>query len=196
MRRIGYQDSARRGFSLVELIVAVAVLGVIAAAAMPSMADFLERRRVIAAANELAGIIAYARSESNAIGDKVSLHLEKDPQGLVSCAAVSTQVGADRCQCYRPANVICTPGASKLLRHYVLPKSNGVEFTASALSWDTMNYRVTFQRSQQWMNGEKGVSIMVAGRRTGAKLKVEVSDLRLAKLCSPDGTIGGYPVCQ
>ncbi|WP_163592583.1 pilus assembly FimT family protein, partial [Klebsiella pneumoniae] len=50
------------GLTLVETLVTVTVLGVILAVAAPSLRDLMERRRVIAAATELASMINYAKA--------------------------------------------------------------------------------------------------------------------------------------
>ena len=65
----------RRGFTLIEVLVGLAIFGVVLAVATPSLSEFMERRRVIAAANEVAGVINYARSQPNVIGDKVTVQM-------------------------------------------------------------------------------------------------------------------------
>ncbi len=53
-----------RGFTLIELMIAIALLGIIAALAAPSMANFAIRQRVSSQANELMLSLAFARSEA------------------------------------------------------------------------------------------------------------------------------------
>lgn len=53
-----------RGFTLIELMIAIALLGIIAALAAPSMANFVIRQRVSSQANELMLSLAFARSEA------------------------------------------------------------------------------------------------------------------------------------
>lgn len=62
-----------RGFSLIEMMVAVALLGMIAALAAPSMADFALRQRVSSQANELMLSLAFARSEAIKRNEKIVL---------------------------------------------------------------------------------------------------------------------------
>ena len=185
-----------RGLGLVEIMVGVAVLGVLAAVAMPAMSDFLERRRIVAVAGELMSIVAYAKSETNVIGDGLSLHLEDDPNNQVSCAAVTTQTLDDTCKCYYSPTGICPSGSgSKLLRLFQLPRSDSVAFTATATSWGALSQVASFNRkTHQQM--EQGFRLTVRGLRTGATLRIDMNEAGRIRICSPVGRLGGYATCS
>ncbi len=52
------------GFTLVELLVAVAVLGIVVGWAIPSMYSLISQNRLTATSNQLVGLIHHARSEA------------------------------------------------------------------------------------------------------------------------------------
>lgn len=62
-----------RGFSLVELMVTLAVLAILTMVAVPSFRDTIRRNRVSAASNALYADLHYARSEAINRGQLVSL---------------------------------------------------------------------------------------------------------------------------
>lgn len=67
------RSGSQRGFSLVELMVVVAILGILAGLAAPSFASFIRSNRLTAAANDLLGAVALARSEALKRGQRIVL---------------------------------------------------------------------------------------------------------------------------
>ena len=69
------------GFTVLELMVSVAIAGVLASIALPAFNGFVAQQRLTSAANGFAGAIAYARSESTRRGATVSLQAEGNDSG-------------------------------------------------------------------------------------------------------------------
>lgn len=61
------------GFTLVEMMVVVAVLGIMASIAMPSFTRMIASNSVESAGNELYGLLQYARAEAVARGQRVTV---------------------------------------------------------------------------------------------------------------------------
>jgi type IV fimbrial biogenesis protein FimT len=67
------KSTRQHGFSLVELMVTIAVMAILVAIALPSFRDVIHRNQVSSASNELLASLAYARTEAIARGQLVSM---------------------------------------------------------------------------------------------------------------------------
>lgn len=197
------------GLTLIEILVSIAVLGVILALAVPSMADLLEKRRVTAAAEEVAGVLTYAKAETNAIDALLIVRFDPDvhnPAGSkVSCALVATSAGMNNCRCYYlPPNNVCPGTGQRPLRLFQLPRTH-VKFDAFATSWKGMQDYIRFQRQQNNQAAE-GFQVDVVGLRKGYTLRVEVNDIGRVRICAPSvardptdplfSKMSGYGTCS
>jgi len=71
--------SRTRGFTLIETLTAVAVVGVVSAVTVPSMSEFVKNSALRGQAYELMSSIAVARSEATKRGSRVILCRSADP---------------------------------------------------------------------------------------------------------------------
>ncbi|WP_372761659.1 GspH/FimT family pseudopilin [Pseudoalteromonas sp.] len=56
--------NTRLGFTLIEMMVVLSVIGLLAAVATPSFSSFINRDRLVTNANQLHGVYKFARSEA------------------------------------------------------------------------------------------------------------------------------------
>ncbi|MCF8206036.1 MAG: GspH/FimT family pseudopilin [Methylotenera sp.] len=182
-----------RGLTLVEILVGLVVLGVLVAVAIPALGDVLERRRVMAAADEIAGVLTYAKAETVAINTPLWVRFDPDPNNSLSCTAVVTLSSSDTCRCYYAANNICPNTGAKLLRLFQLPRQH-VRFSAQASAWGGPANYISFSRDQMSISA-RNFQVNVVGLRHGYTLRVEVNTGGRVKICSPGGSINGYAVC-
>lgn len=181
------------GFTLVELMVSVAIAGVLLAIATPSIAGLLERRRIIAVAEEVAGMFSFAKSEANTLGSKLTMNLQDTLDGRSSCMRLVTAATIDTCRCDVADADFCQGSSSRLLRELIVPQDSGISFAASA-DWGVAGHSTSFMRNDR-STSVSNLHIDVTGRRTGAKLRVEYTQVGRVRTCSPDGSISGYPRC-
>lgn len=78
--------SGQRGFSLLELMVTLAVAGTLAAIAVPNMRDFMRNNRLTSAANDMLRSVQVARSEA-----------VKRQQVVTACASANPDADAAVC---------------------------------------------------------------------------------------------------
>lgn len=155
------------GLTLIEAMIAVAVMALLLTLALPSFADHLARQRLKAAAEMLAADLAEARFEAAQRGQPLYVGLRSGPDW---CYAVSTAIGCD-CQVAQPCRlrVVSARDAPGLTLRAPLeialhPEGHGAPAT---MAWTSTR---------------------------GHQLQVELSAMGRVRLCAPE-TLNGVPRC-
>ncbi|KUM43695.1 GspH/FimT family pseudopilin [Pseudomonas sp. EpS/L25] len=107
------------GFTLIEVLVVVALLGIVTALAAPGFASLVQNNRIQAAAGELQRALYYARSEAMSRGVNVIVTTDpEDANGWTGALKIST------------VNTVVLPTA-EVLRQYSGGLGTGVNGTGS-----------------------------------------------------------------
>lgn len=87
---VGYCAPNLRGFTLMELVMTLAVAGVLTAIALPDFTRFIVRNRIVTEANTFVASLAFARSEAIRRQEPITLCASSDGQ---TCNSMTWQTG-------------------------------------------------------------------------------------------------------
>ena len=183
-----------RGFTLMELMITVAVLAVLAALAAPSLSDFFDRNRVRAAADDVVSLISNARAE--AVRNDLDVNIAMRGSGTAWCVGANAAVpptggapaaGATECNC-AVAGVCLVSGGRQVVES---TDFTGVSIGALPASFD--------------FNSTLGAIVPLGDRTvtltspTGKyDVAIQVNALGQAFACTPAAkpVLSGMPVCE
>jgi type IV fimbrial biogenesis protein FimT len=176
-----------RGFTIIEMMVVVAIAGLLAVLAAPSFTALLDRQRVRGAVSNLNVDIQYARSE--AVRKNAAVTVSFSPSTTPWCYGIVD--GTATCDC-------TTPGSCDL----------------KAVSGDDFrNVAMTLTPAVTWLGftvdpRQGGVSDIGGGAlpttnaigfssstTTAAQVQLQLNALGRIVQCSPGGTLTGFPAC-
>jgi len=175
------------GFSLIELMITLAVFAIVAAAAAPNMQSFLDKNRVVGAAEAVYTQMQAARSEAvKQSADMVVVF----STGSAWCSGFS-RGGTCDCTAAADAEDACTilgDGQTAVLKVVNSTAFNGVTVAGGAPA------QVTFDGVRGTVpTAEVGSVRFQSGE--GRLMEVQVNAIGRVRLCSPSGSVGGYPSC-
>lgn len=164
---------ARRGLTLLELMIGLAVLAVLSALAWPSYQGRLARERLNNVAQAMAGDLVEARFEAARRGQPLHVELTAGAQW---CWAVATHSG---CPCGAPQ--ACQLQTGRAVDHpgvqLLGAGSTRLNADGSAELAVSNAFSATFQNSAQ------------------EQLRVSLSPLGRARICMPQGVSKRHPTC-
>ncbi len=158
-----------QGLTLLELAIALAVLVVLAALALPSMGAQLEQRRLNAAAEALASDLVEARHEAARQGRDIHLVLQP---GSSWCWAVATEAA---CPCGQ--RQACELRSSTPDQHAGVEGLRGQALVLTPTGTSQAPGAITLES------------------RRGARLRVQLQALGRARICTELGPTARYAPC-
>ena len=177
---------AAAGFTLVEFVVALAILAILAVTAIPSFNDFRVRERLKGAATNLYTDLQFARSEAVEHNATVTVSFTTGANwcyGIHQGAAACDCATANSCS-IKAVSGTDYPGISIGLAQF--------DSAGGANSW----YAINPLRGQAVDAAGNAVSGNVLFAGAGSRsLRGDVNAVGRVRLCSPSGSISGYPSC-
>lgn len=206
-------DQARyRGFTLVELMVTLAVLTIVLGVAAPSFSGYTDSRTLARAAERVYGHLQRARSESLARSRTVGVNFSVDGSeawtyGFASTGdslPIANNAGCNTAQTSATAAGACVivvndgdatihgvDGAEDtddlvLKRFTNTDATDGI--TMNIANFDRGDNLITFEPQRGTAEGGDITLVSAGGRR----LTIQVGALGQITICSPDDSVGGY----
>jgi prepilin-type N-terminal cleavage/methylation domain-containing protein len=172
----------QRGFTLIELIVAMAVFGILVTIAVPSFTSMMDSIRVKRAADAISAFMVNAKSEAIKRNTRVRVVFQSASGGASWCAGMTT---ANTCDCLATPNTCTLDGVDRVLTgssYQNIVLNNPADGTVFAFSPN----RGTVNSGNAQVQSDNGLQVRVVVTGTGR-----------IRLCSPSGSgnIGGYAVC-
>jgi prepilin-type N-terminal cleavage/methylation domain-containing protein len=184
-----------RGFTMIELMVAVAIIAVLLAVAAPSFIGYLAKQRVEGVASELGTDLQYARSEAVARNTEVRVTFG------TGCYVVHTQpTGATATTCSQAEGVDSVMGAAggtSAVEIKTTKLRGGGAATivpADSLTWIEFE---PVRGAATWNGTAAGAAAVNVGSNAGSwQLRISVNQaVGRMRTCSPGGTFKGYSAC-
>ena len=185
--------TTNRGFTLTELMIALAIIAISVALAVPSFADAMQRRETTAQAEELVAFVSFAKSESVRYNEMISVHLnytDRDNwciganEGSAPCDCTETDTGA--------ANFCSLNDVATIMR--------STDQTKSAMSAASTDRTLVFDPVRGTMaTADLGTNhgLTLESDNGNWSLMVDIGVTGRVRICNPDVTkaIPGYQSC-
>lgn len=177
---------ARRGISIIEVIVTLAVAGVLVSVALPSFGTWLEGQRVRSEATSIHAGIQLARAEALARNARVRFTLGGDGNWAVACVATSPG-------CPGTATLHARSGLENRGGHAILVNSAESVGTA-VLTFVAQGRPDTAEGSRIQQIDVTAAAAGNAGSSSRAA-RIVVSDFGRTRMCFPHASIGSPTRC-
>lgn len=161
-----------RGLTMIEIVIALAVMAVLATLALPTLGARLDRARLQGAAEMLATDLSEARFEAAKRGGTLFVETAEAADGAAWCWAVATQAG---CNCGQPQS--CQVHAQRSSNHPGVKLAAGISARLEPSGEARSNQAATLEGSR------------------GDRLRVELSPLGRPRICAEKGSWPRIPAC-
>ncbi|MDE2079796.1 MAG: GspH/FimT family pseudopilin [Burkholderiales bacterium] len=182
---------AAGGFTLIEMLVAVAVLVILVTVAAPSFTQLIAQQRLKRINAELVTALQYARTEAVARNTSIQFMLMRS--SAMTCYMVFIEGGVTDCDCTRTPGSACVLGLGAELQTTQIPIGTDVQVRRLSAGAAPLSFS-----SDGQMSGTPGASFTIrTSRISGAPgtLVTTVNPMGRPSVCTPDGSVSGVPTC-
>jgi len=203
---------AARAFTLIELMITLAVIAVLATLAAPSFYDFILVQRLKGINAQLVTDLQFARSEAISRFERRAdnANLSVDVQvifrpasngGTLSCYSIYTDTSANprhKCDCTQPAGLRCTSASTQEIRTVQIPTSLGVRQTLPSNQARGFSFLSTTGGIRMWPldvpsdTSSFRIETLIDESRT---LRTAVGLSGRPTVCAPGGVVTGSTPC-
>lgn len=169
------------GLTLIESLMAMAVVGVVLGSVLPAFGTALERRHLEGAAAQLETDILYTRSQAVAANESLRMRFQQHAAG--SCYVVHSGP-ALACSCMPDGSASCV-GDGRSFRSVGFATHGGVQLQSNVGS-------ILF--SPNLGTSTPTGTLKLTGRETRA-VHLVVNLMGRVRACSPGAAVHGYPAC-
>ncbi len=178
------QTLRQAGVTVIELMITIVVLAILVALAAPAMNEFVQKRRLISAGEEIYSQLQFARSEAV----KQSSNIRVNVTSATWCIGLTD--GAANCDCSTgsPACTISMGGTN------VPQLLAGSGFPGITLATNTADFLFEGVRGTTGSDPDPAITLTAPN---GLQLRVLTNFIGRISICSPSGTgnVAGYPTC-
>ena len=186
------QQRRRCGFTLVELVVTVAITAILLAMAVPQMREHLARKRVSGVATELVADIRYVRAQ--VLEQNQAIWISFGTTANFNCYVIYTDGGKNGyCDCARSAGPVCedVPDPPVELKSVYLKTNTGITLTSTRPS-------LFFQKvvgAPRISRSAYDTAEATVQSSLGGTVKVGLDGPIRATICSVSGHTGEFVAC-
>jgi type IV fimbrial biogenesis protein FimT len=176
-----------RGLTLVELVVTLAVVGILAAVALPGMSDYFDRQRLVSQMREIADVAQLARSEAikrSASGPSdlktVAMTISPGSPWFIGLSNGTAACSGSGC--------VINEGGTAVSHTVTANQCSGCTMEAPAAQ------AVVVFDLRGLVTGGTEQAITLQSPK-GKQLSLTINRLGRISLCTPGGSLTGYPTC-
>lgn len=181
--------STQRGFTLIELMLVIAVVAIITSFALPSYRTLIEKRQVTSGAEQLAGFISTAQIEAVKRSENITVSFTRTASDTWCVGMVS---GTTACDC------TLTPGTEDCLIDSQVRIFNQDNFNYPDIMQPQSDWAFTYDPARGLQQPPNPVDLKLLSEDNTYSMNVEVSVTGRVKICndaSANIKVPGFKSC-